>query len=859
MTQYKKTPPRYGTWILKYIIDSVEHDSLFGDIDELYEIKVHEQGYRQARRWYSIQMGKALVSGCIHRILWRFYMLRHYLKTALRTVKRQKGYSVINIVGLAVGLACTTFIFMWIQDELSYDRFHPDSDRIFRVVQSVDNPEGDSHLAKTAFMLSGMLKVNLPEIQAATRYRVLNGWLVKRGDIAFYGERVANADPEFFELFPFPFLKGDPMHALIDPTSVVLTESMAKKYFADVEPMGQMIRLQGSDYRVTGVMADLPSNSQLQFDFIISLENFYWLEYDGYKERIGCFTYLLLNRSSVGEIVGAKATEILKEQVPETKASLLLQPLERVHLYSNLEFDLATQGEISYVTIFASAALLILLVACLNFMNLSTARFAKRSLEVGMRKVVGARRKDLIKQFYCESFFFLLISCLVSALFVSIFLPAFNTLSGKSFSVDQSFTAPVLVGILFIILVTGLISGSYPALVLSAFRPVNVLKGIYREGSKGARFRKVLVVAQFTMAIVLIIGTTVIHRQLRYIHDRRLGFDAEQLVYMRLDHSLEATYSNLKTALLKDPRIKGVTKTLELPVALYEPGTTDVEWEGMDPNREVLIHDYPVGFDFFEVFGVNLIEGRYFSESFGMDEEQSFILNESAVRTMGLEKPLGRRIRVGGTEGMVVGVVEDFHYSSLHHAIEPLAMRGYGHAHIVVARMDTRSTNISDILGFIEREWKAFTPGFPFIYHFVDETIDGLYRSEERLATLFNRFTILAVFISCLGLLGLASFMTERRTKEIGIRKVLGASTLSVLLLLSTEFSRSVLIANLIAWPVAYVAMRRWLGGFAYRSTLGLSVFLFAGALALTVALITVSTQSIRSTLSDPVDSLRDE
>jgi len=785
-------------------------------------------------------------------------VLKNYLKIALRNIKRHKGYSFINIVGLAIGMACCILILLWVQDELSYDRFHENADDIYRVIQDINFTDHSTTWTITQGPLGPSLKENFPEIINATRItgRGLRLTYKKKN----FDEDVGMADCSIFEMFTFPLVKGDPSTALSDPFSMVMTEEMAKKYFGDEDPIGKTIKADNQwDFQVTGVLKKVPRNSHLQFDFLIPFIFGRELNYTVDRWGNSQFrTYVQLPKGVPAQEVIQKISGYLYEKPTiEKDARLNLQPLTRIHLHSNYEFDSA-HGDITYVTIFSIIAFFILLIACINFMNLATARSGNRAREVGIRKVVGAYKTDIIKQFYGESILLAFIAQIFALIMVWLLLPVFNNLSAKELSMNITGNLLVLLGLLGIALITGIISGSYPALFLSSFHPVRVLKGSSFSGSKGSLFRKILVVFQFSLTILLIICTTGVYNQLTYMQNRKLGYDKEHMIYMGMRREMQANFESVKNELLQNPNIVRVTASSNVPTYGYSFSNSLWRWEGQNPDEETLMRAVFINLDYFKTFGMEVIEGRSYSKEFSTDATESIIVNEEAVKAMGMESPIGKRLSLGEDNFKIIGVVKNYHFRSLRQKIDPLILiYDTESSWILFAKL--KSENIPKTIGYIENIWKKFAPGYPFNYRFLDEALDRLYRSEQRIGTLFKYFSGLAILISCLGLLGLASFMAERRTKEIGIRKVLGASVSNIILLLSKEFTKWVIVANIIAWPVGYFAIKKWLQSYAYATNIVLWSFILSGVLALLIALATVSYQSIKAALANPVDSLRYE
>ena len=797
-------------------------------------------------------------------------MWRNYLKIALRNLGRYKGHTGINVAGLAVGMACCVLIFLFVQDERRFDRFHDNADRIYRVVNERHAEDNVSHRAATPPAMGPTLAREFPEVLQATRFFSLGKTLVERDDQQFFERHFWMADSTVFDVFSFRLLQGDPQTALTAPYALVLSQSMARKYFGEADPMGQTLVISGRNtFTVTGVMADLPAQSHMAVNFLGSfatmkhftsearLQNWIWQQF---------YTYILLPDGHDPAQLEAKLPAFIARFAdPETSTRgfnyrTYLQPLNEVYLYSaNLRFDFSPRGDVTYVYAFSIIAFFILLIACFNFMNLATARSTQRAREVGMRKVIGAQRGQLVRQFLGESVLLALGALGLAAALAALALPAFNTFTGKALSLNPG----LLLGMLGAGLAVGLFAGSYPAFFLSAFRPIEVLKGA--GGSRGSGFsavRKGLVVTQFALSTVLIIGAAVVFRQLDYIQTKKLGFDQEQVVVLPIRGDIDENLETVKAELLRHPGIVAATASWGTPGGVV-PGD-DIRLPGNDNTWPTVV--FTVDHDYLDAYGMELAAGRSFSRNFPADTSAAFILNETAVRDLGwsLDEAVGQEIwwdewsRDAVKKGRVVGVVKDFHYNSLHQAVGPLVMHIYpsafGHVSVRI-----RPEEVTATLGVLEQTWKTWAPGWPFEYYFLDEDLAEMYQAEQKAGQLAALFALLAVLIACLGLFGLAAFSAEQRTKEIGIRKVVGASASSIVLLLSKEVTRLVIVAFVVAVPVAYLAMQRWLDTFVYRVEMSWWIFLMAGALTLAIAFLTVGYQAVKAALGDPVKALRYE
>jgi len=811
-------------------------------------------------------------------------MWSNYLKVAWRNIVRHKGYSFLNVFGLAVGMACALFILFWVQDELSYDRFHANAGTLYRVEQNQATGQGKFHVNVTPYPLGPALKAEIPEIKEATRAARPGDLLIRYGENAFFESRVIAVDPQIFQMFTFPLAKGDPATALSRPGSLVISEDMAKKYFGAAEPMGKNVSINNTHaFTVTGVMKNIPRNSSLRFDMLVPFDFVKTLgQYNDSMGQNDIVTFVQLHPQSSAVTAGDKITKLvtsriiveigndaeLQKQIRSDPAlrkrfenyrgpDFTLMPMVDLNLFAYFGFSRNNMG-IQYVYTFSIIALFVLLIACINFMNLATARSAKRAMEVGLRKVVGAQRKSIIGQFYSESILTALLAGAFSLALVLCFLPVFNTLSGKMMTVTDLLKGKSLLGILAVTLFSGIIAGSYPALFLSSFQPAKVLKGGRSGGAKSALLRKSLVVLQFGMSILLLIGMGVVARQVDYMRSKKLGYDKEQLIYLPLRGETYSTYATLKEQLLRNPRVVNVTATHQQPTSISSNGGS-ASWDGKDPSQNYLIGYAAVDFDYPETLKIEMAAGRTFSRKFASDSGRAWLVNEEVAKLMGLAPAavVGKRF-VWGVEGTIVGVMKNFHYQSVRNAVEPLA--------VIVAPEEYRFTivrlkagEIPAALQEVKKTWQNVFPQYPCEYRFFDEDFGLMYQNDERMGSLLKVFAGLAVIIACLGLFGLASYTAEQRTKEIGVRKFLGASSPGIVFLLSREFAKWVMIANIVAWPCAYLLMKNWLQGFAYRSAIAWWLFALTGAGTLAIALLTVSFQAVRAARANPVDSLRYE
>jgi ABC-type antimicrobial peptide transport system permease subunit len=794
-------------------------------------------------------------------------MFINYLKIAFRNMIKHKGYSFINIFGLAVGMAICILLLLWVQFELSCDRFHKHGDDLYRIIKVWRQGEV-SHQSITPAPLAPALKEEFPEIINAARFLPVGNLLLKSGEKSFYENGGVFADPAIFHMFTFPLVKGETKTALANPYSIVLTGSLAAKYFGDEEPVGKIIRVDNRvDFTVTGVMKDIPGNSHLQFDFVVP---FTLIGKKGLMARLAqeslidwhntsYFSYVLLKSGTSYQSVSRKISNYLQKPIPDSTSSLYLQPLKKIHLHSShLRPYIPGTGDIAYIYLFTAVAFLVLLIACINFMNLTTARVGTRTKEIGMRKVVGARRAHIIKQFFGESLLLAFIALIFALLLTELFLPAFNNLSGNQLTLDLAGNPLIIGGILLVTFFTGIVSGSYPALFLSSFQPGSVLKGKLRLGTRGFLSRKILVVFQFTLTVIFLIGTIVIYKQFHYLQNRKLGFDKTHLVYLSIPEEIRPNYESLKNELLRDSSLEGVTASVSLPSFGRDINTQLVDWEGKDPGKEILMRGVGVDYDFIETFKMEMARGRSFSREFSLDKA-NYILNETAVKAMGIESPVGKQLTLMGNTGTIIGVVKDYHFRSLHTKIAPLLLRVYEPRWLRFLFARVKPGEISRALKQLESKWKQLVPGYPFQYRFVDDLLDSMFQSEQRIKSAFNYLTLLAICIASLGLFGLASYLAEQRTREIGIRKVFGASMTNIGVLFSSEFLKWIMLANMIAWPISYFFLDRLMRNFAYRVGIGIWPFLLAGLLGVVIALLTVSHQAFKAAAANPIDALKYE
>ena len=806
-------------------------------------------------------------------------MIKNYLKIALRNLARYKQMTLINILGLAVGMAACILILLFVQYELSYDRYHENADRIYRLSREWRNADGETslHLGHLAPPFEPKLAEDFPGIiESSTRLLNASSAVMtnKETGAQIMMERLFFAEPEALDIFTFPFIEGDPATALTEPNTMVITESEARKYFDDESPVGKSLNLDNIvDLKITGVVKDVPHNSHFHFTALTSfrtLENFMGPEE---MENFGSnnySTFVLLREGYQAADLQAQLPEFIDKHLPgdsEVPASqtnfLHLWSLTDIHLHSHLDSELEANGNIDYVYIYTIIALFILAIACINFINLTTARATRRAKEVGVRKAMGAEKTSLIRQFLSESVLISLFALALATLLVTLSLPYFTNFVEKPLSFDVLENPFLLLLLIGIILLVGIISGSYPAFYLSSFQPARILRNSRGNQRGNAFLRSGLVVLQFVISIALVIGVITVERQLDYVKSKPLGFNQENLVVIRISDEMHQKYEELKPRILNQPGIVDVTLTTRVPSGrLLDSQGGQVEVGDKMKQLDFRLADVSVDHDFIDALGIKLVAGRSFDIDRASDSTEAFIINESAVRAIGYssaEEAVDRKIRYGRKDGYIVGVAEDFHFESLHQPIAPVifqiatANRFYN----VIARVQAGA--MDETLAYFKDQWAYLMPGYPFEYYTVGDRFQDQYDSEDRLGQVIQFFSLLAIFIAALGLVGLASYTADQRAKEVGIRKVLGASVSQLLLLLTQSFSKLILIAFLIACPLAYFVMNYWLDTFAYQDTLSIWSFALAGVAALLVAGITVGSQTIRTATRNPVESLRDE
>jgi putative ABC transport system permease protein len=796
-------------------------------------------------------------------------MFGNYLKIAIRNMKRQKGYAFINTFGLAVGLTCFFLLMIYVRHELSYEKFHANSRRIFRVAIHLPawNYKGSMDFCLTTALLAPALEDTYPEVVAATRLRTTSD-PVSYGDKKFQ-ENGIYGDTKLFEVFTYPLIKGDPDTALAEPYSIIISRRLADKLFGDADAMGKVVRLRDeTDFRITGVAENAPKNSHIQFDYILS---FATLEAMGRRDiqlwgNINYCTYVLLTDIVRPEELEAKFPAIVEQHhkydSEETKPYYFLQSLTSIHLHSHLNFEMSDNSDIKIVYLMASIACLILAIACINYMNLATARASQRNKEIGIRKTIGAKRPQLIVQFLGESMTYSLIAVFFSLVLVFLLLPLFGAFARIPVTFADQFTLPNVFFLAFVYVLVGFSSGVYPAFLLASFRPADAMKNTVWQGRsrKPVNLRNILVVFQFCISVALILAAWVIQKQLYFIKYTEVGYDRDHIVVLRIwEEGIREQAENIKSELLRNPMVLGVSTHNRGPLNLGNVGPAEVELDSGEMGRVGQIYCCYVDYDFIDLYGIKVVEGRHFDPHFSTDGEQAVIVNQTTVDTLGLTRPIGKKFsRWDIEDGRIVGVVRDFHFSSFRMEIEPM---------FFLLRPDRANLfsikiapgDVGKTLAFIRETFRGFNSSFIFDYRFLDDSFNAMYQAELRLGTILIFFSFIAIILTLLGLIGLIFFILEKRTKEIGIRKVLGASVFSIVRMLNHELMLLVCVANTIALPIAYVLVRRWLEAFEYRIDLTLWPFVLSGSIVLLTVGITVSLQSMRAATANPVEALRYE
>ncbi len=792
-------------------------------------------------------------------------MIKNFIKIAMRSLLKHKSSTIINITGLAIGLAATIMILMWIQQELSYDKFFTDADLLYRVEQDQSYGEGDPYHVNVTPVPSGPVwKSDIAEITDATRTMYLPRLLFEKDDLIIYESGVRGVDSTFFRMFDFNFKYGEPGTALNEPHSIVITEELAEKYFGDENPIGKQLTIEReAEFLVTGVLEKLPDNTIHNFDAVLPFEFLYEIGVanDDSWGSNSIITYVKLVNNANLEDVGKKITDVITEHRERSTTQFMVNPVTRIRLHGYFGFAKPV-GAIIYIYIFGAISLFVLVIACINFINLSTARSANRSKEIGIKKVSGALSGSIRTQFLIESVFQVFIALILALILVGLLMSVFNTISGKNFTVSDLFKLEYIAGYVLLSLFTGIIAGLYPSFYLASFKPLDVLKGERSGGSKSGRLRKILVIVQFVLSIFLATSGLVIYSQVKYMRDIDIGYDKDNTIRISMSENMQPDYALLKTELERHPLIDGVSATMSMPHNMgSNSGGSD--WEGKDPEKQVLIGFNGIDYGYVSTMGINMKYGRAFTEDYEgdklTDSTANFIINEEVARLMGKENPVGLRFDFAGFSGTIIGVMENFYFKPASEVIEPMAFicAPLPYLQHIVVRINPQ--NREEALAALDEIWAKVIPNYPLDYRLIADEVDGLYVAETRMGDLFKYFTFLAILLASLGLYGLSSFIAEQRTKEIGIRKVMGASVGKVVSGLTKEFIFLVMLALVVGLPLAWIYMNKWLADFPYKEGIDALLFVLVAIGSLSIAAIAVSFQSFRAGRTNPADTLRTE
>jgi len=854
-------PPRLAQRLLQRFCGPRNRPIIAGDFAEIHGDLLERRGRTVADLWYWGQVIKSFPAFVRNAFFWSLVMFRNYLIVFGRNFSRHRLVSLINLGGLALGMGCCLLISLWVLDELGYDRFHASAERLVRIESDESYSGTVRHGIGTPIPLAAAMEKEIPEVEYATRFSRFGGLQLAIGETSFFEESVFAADPSFLGMFSFPLFGGNPETALSSPLSILITKRMAEKYFAGADPVGKTIRAENRfDLTVTGVLGNPPANSTLQFDWIVPfvfVESRLQRMPEGWVNAVS--TYARLRPGASSAIVAGKIDALVRPHLgPGEKNTYSAMPLTRLHLFFQTGRGLLERA-VDYVYVYSLIGLFVLLIACINFTNLSTARSAERAREIGLRKVVGANRGNLIRQFYGEALIIVTAALAIAVGMTALLLPSFNAVTRKQLSWGVLAAPGTLAAMAGIVLLTVLLSGSYPAVFLSRLRPAGILRGNRGAGFGKASFRKALVVAQFAMSILLLIGTFAVLGQTRFLQTADIGFDRDRLILLPLRGDVAKSFEALKTEFSRLPGIGGVTAMSRRPNMIGD-FADDADWEGKDPGRRIRVVFASVEYDFVETVGLKLAAGRDFSPDRPAERESGFLVNEEMARLVDRPNALGARLSLLGRQGTIIGVVKNFHFQPLDQKIEPLVLLPAPNANWlgnIVVRLGPGDQGAA--LAGLKDAWKRVLPGYPCEYFFVNEDFARFYQRENQMGRLLKFFTALAVAIACLGLFGLASFIAEQRTKEIGIRKVLGASVTNIVFDLSKESGLLALAACLPAWPAAYLLTRAWLNGFAYRTNPGWPVFVLAGLAAGAIAFATAGWQSLKAARANPAETLKYE
>lgn len=866
----KPHPPFFLRFLMSGLMEREIRQSVIESLDEAYAERREHSNVFMACLWYLAQLLTFIPGFVKNALYWRRIMWSNYLRSNLRHVQKSKGFSLINIIGLTIGLTCAMLILIYVRSELSYDRHIHRSENVYRIY--MDQPDnlfmGCTSFTVTPAPLKAAMESSMPEIECAGRMSANVGGLITAEQQSFVERNLFMADPEIIDIFDLKLTQGDAQNALNAPYTMIISQSMAEKYFGHAHALGRTLRKNNThDFLITGVFSDMPQNSHLRLDFLGSFQTLYSPDRRRNLEswtNNSYLTYVRVRPETEITAIQRQLADIKSKHLDADSNHLFLaEPIEKIHLYSNHNFEINNTGDIHLLYLFSGIGLFILLIASLNYMNLATARSINRSREVGMRKVVGASRQHLLFQFLGESLLFSFAGLCFSLLIVTLLLPGFSTLMDRDLSMAMVFNPTTLIGMLFLTLLLGALSGLYPSLYLSSFTPITIFRGLNRRGQNRSRqLRHILVVLQFVISVVLISGTLIMQKQMHFIRNKNLGFEKNHIYTVRLrDPELKKNYHALQNTLAQIPGVTGLTATGQLPITIRSSSTPS--WEGKTEDEQLHVYKMHVDYNTLDFFGMSLAQGRHFNMAHPTDATEGIILNEAAVRAIGWENPLGKIFKFDRKyPKKVIGIVKDFHFSTLHLDIQPVAIQliesNSWHTMQYFA-LRVQAARLPETVASIKKTVNAFSPIYPADFRFLDDRVEAMYRSEKRLASSFNLFTSIAIGIACLGLLGMASFITEKRAKEMSIRKVLGAGTGTITQLLTQSFLRWILIANILACPIAYFAFRKWLENFTYRIKLGPELFALSLAISITMALLTVAYQTVKTAKARPADVLRRE
>ena len=870
----QQQPSRLAEAVLRIFLPDNEKHDLLGDYEEYYKEISASKGCFRANLWYWLQIVILIPTTIRNSTKWSLVMIRNYLNITLRNLKKHKFYSFINIAGLVFGLTTSLLILLYVQYELSYDRYHEKADEIYKISTELtqQNFRGSTHWRTTYSAVKSALLEEYPEVINSARIFTMGKGIVKYKDNLFTENRYFMADPEFLEIFTFPLVAGEINTALNDPFSILITEDAAKKYFGAENPIGKVLsikynRQDEADYQITGVLKNIPENSHLHFNFLASYRTLN--SYYGHMNRnrwssCNTHTYIQLPKGYNYKELEKKLPGLVNKYLGDSdKYIFSITPLTELHLSGNMNNEIEPNYNIEYIYLFSLIAFLIILIACFNYINLSTACYANRLKEVGIRKVLGAGKKQFVFQFFCESTLYIIVSIVISIIVVGLLLPSFSEFVDRNLSFNLFSESGIFIPLILITLFAGFISGFYPGFFLSSFHPVNILKRVITTASnKSFRFRDSLVVIQFVVSIAMIFSTIIIYQQLRFINSKDLGFDKDYIINVKIsDVQLRKNYEPFKNELMNYKDIIDISVSLKPFMDIIFGNTAD--WDGKADDERMFVYGDFVEQNHLDFYNIKLLKGRNFSKEITTDVNQAFIINKTMAEMIGWEDPIGKRLSFWYQKGIVIGVMDDIHIFPLHARIEPMVIS-------LIQPDDTRwqwsnlsikinPQEIQTTTDFIKKTYKKCSPEYPFEYWFLDERVDNLYKSEQKLGRCLILFTVLAIIISCLGLIGLVTFSTERKSKEIGIRKVLGASIGHIVNMVTKEFFRKIILAALIALPVGWYIMNRWLDNFAYKIDFEIGPFITALLLSISITFASIGFKAIKAAITNPVESLRNE